>query len=576
MQTRVFTILCFIFTLFSFLAHTTYAQTPTPLPAPLPSIQWTNEFIVEDEPSSIISLLKEFITSFDSFLGGFIFYTPNPLEETITLQDGSEIAGLDKYRDMFYQIAIPTIAIIIAGIAITKIGSENVQELKSFAVRFVLTIILFITVPTILSYSIKLNNALVEKISATQAFTQFLQDYFDQAQTNIDAGEEAEKYGIPSFDFSMQAGIFRSFGKFIVQIFLFAITFLFLLGSFLYIGFQFVIRFATLLFLGVLYPIIIPFMLAERTQGIVQTFFKMWFTFLIQQPAFILGFSIATDIFASILTAQGPSVGILFFYTGFLFFLGGVNTLVGRLFGDAWSVMSNSMQAAVATRSVGMPIQSRLNDFKHGLLGSNAGTLLGKSINNKWKNSDNKNYDVLPQPYKDNTHLPGHFVSYSASDTTISTPPFSKSISAKGIETEVTNAKQGVVSLKGEGYQHDNRKTGLSTIYPSRFDAVQDGVPETQLQRVNLENDQFIDLSSFNKKNPNPHNFNAMQESKRDGKELDYAYITESSPPQKVKQFLDVSKARNKAFGIKGVIVQRQAQQGTDPIIRIYTPYEKR
>ncbi len=67
-----------------------------------------------------------------------------------------------------------------------------------------------------------------------------------------------------------------------------------------------------------------------------------------------------------------------------------------------------------------------------------------------------------------------------------------------------------------------------------------------------------------------------MQEANRLGKDLDYAHIHASSPPHKVKNFLELSKARNEAYGIKGVIVKRQATKGSDDVIRIYSPYEKR
>ena len=69
-----------------------------------------------------------------------------------------------------------------------------------------------------------------------------------------------------------------------------------------------------------------------------------------------------------------------------------------------------------------------------------------------------------------------------------------------------------------------------------------------------------------------------MQESQKRGKEINYAYINESSPPQKVRHFLDVSASRNNAFGIKGVIVQRHGVKTSDPIIRMYSNknHEKR
>jgi len=118
----------------------------------------------------------------------------------------------------------------------------------------------------------------------------------------------------------------------------------------------------------------------------------------------------------------------------------------------------------------------------------------------------------------------------------------------------------------------------MVTYYPTALEAVQDGVPQDKLQHVELNNQQFIDLSSFGKGNPNPHNFNAMQEAKKEGKEIDYAYINKSSAPHKIKHFLDLSETRNEALNVQGVIVERQAQMGSDSVIRLYTKksYEKR
>lgn len=566
-----------------------FAQSATPTPTPQPQVQFTNEFSVQSQPSTIITLLKNFIQGFDSILGGFIFFTPDPLANKITLKDGSTISGVTKYRDIFNEIAIPLVAIIIAAIAVMKLGSENTQELKSFTIRFFVVIALFLTVPLVLSYSIQFNNLLVSKISDTQQFTGFLDDYFDKSNEEIASGESSEQFGIPGFDLSLRGGILQSLGQFIVQIFLFALTFLFLLFGFLYLGFQFVIRFATLLFLGVIYPLVLPFALTERTQGIVYTFFKTWFTFLIQQPAFVLGFAIATDIFNSILGSQGPSVGMLFFYTGFLFFLGGVNMLVARIFGDAWTAASNNMMAAISSRAVSAPLAGGFGDFKKGFIGGSMSNMLGRQLrgvfaekkkpeenqgggNGTSGGSGERHPNLLDGYSKGNGHA------NRPNGETPDAPPFSKSLSGKGFAVEPINQRQGVVAVTGEAYKYEDKRTGLTTYYPTQIEAIQDGIPENKLERVELNQEQFIDLSSFGKGNPNPHNFNAMQESKNKGKSIDYAFVKESSPPQKVKHFLEVSKSRNEAMGIQGVIVERQAKQGSDPVIRMYSHknYEKR
>jgi len=340
--------------------------------------------------------------------------------------------------------------------------------------------------------------------------------------------------------------------------------------------------------LGVLYPIVIPFALSPRTEGIVHSFFKIWFTALIQQPAFVLGFAIATDIFTAILTSKGPSVGMLFFFTGFLFFLGGVNMLVARIFGDVWTAMGINMQAAVAYRSITAPVKSTVRDFKRELIGGSVAGIAGREIRNRLTktNTSKGSNATSSNGSSDNTNGKTVHKGYETSSRenteenmspSRSVPQFSKSLEGRGLQVTMENHKQGVVSLSGDAYRFDDSKSGLTSIYPTRLEAIQDGIPEEKLEKTRLNENKYIDLSSFNKDNPNPHNFNAMQESKRRGFDIGHAYINESSPPEKIKHFLEVSRPRNEAYGIDGVIVKRQGEQTSDHIIRMYShkSYEK-
>lgn len=309
----------------------------------------------------------------------------------------------------------------------------------------------------------------------------------------------------------------------------------------------------------------------------VHTFFRMWTTALIQQPAFVLGFAIATDVFTAILNSKGPSVGMLFFYTGFLFFLGGVNMLVGRIFGDSFAAMSNNMQAMIATRSVAAPVASTIRDFKRGLLGGSVASLAGQSVRNrfmeeKYGESAERYGKSVPDSYKGLSQLIDHQSSSNYSNQKESPiPTFSKNISGQGLKVSMENPKQGVVAVSGTAYKYEDKKSGLTSIYPNRTEAIQDGVPEEKLNKINLDKSRFIDLSTFSAKNPNPHNYNAMQESQKAGHDISYAFINESAPPIKVKHFLDVARARNDAYGIRGVIVKRQGKNTSDQIIRMYT-----
>jgi len=569
-------IFLFLTSLFFLSASLALAEN-TPTPTPLPQVQFVNQFTVQNEPSVIVGLLKTFISGFDSFLGGFIFYTPDPLANPIVLKDNSQIPGMTKYRDMFYQIALPLVAIITAAFAIGRLGSENLYSIKSFFFRLLIVVTLFITTPYVLSYSVQFNNLLVSKISQAQTMTSFLDDYFDQTSAQIN-NTNSDQYGIPSFDLSLASGILNSLGKFIVQILLFAITFLFLLGGLIYIGFQFVIRFAAILFLGVLYPVVIPFALSEKTEQIVLTFFRSWFTFLISQPAFVLGFAIATDIFDSLLKAKGPSVGLLFFYTGFLFFLGGVNVLVGRIFGDSFGSFTNNMQALIATRATTSTITSAPTVLR-GLISKGSGLVNAYKANsgNGVQNSKgrgnggdpNQMGRVAKQGY---SYYPRNWSQGEGIKSAFLPGSFSSDLSKQGYRVSMENKNQGIVSVSGTGYNYRNPKTGLTAIYTTRGDAVQDGALQKDIHTIQLNNEQFIDPSLFGNDRVNPHNRVIDQEAKKVNKNPSVSYLSTTNSPERVRNFLELTRERNKSLGVSGVIIKRYGSMGgKDRIIRLYT-----
>lgn len=577
MKRQIFLLLTFFF-LFLLKPQFVLADN-TPTPTPPPQVQFINEFTVQNQPSVIVGLLKTFITGFDSFLGGFIFYTPDPMANPIVLKDNSQIPGMAKYRDMFYQIALPLVAIIVAAFAIGRLGSENLYSLKSFFVRLLIVVTLFITTPYVLSYSVQFNNLLVSKISNTQTMTSFLSDYFDQTSAQIN-NTNSDQYGIPSFDLSLASGVLNSLGKFIVQILLFAITFLFLLFGLIYIGFQFVIRFAAILFLGVLYPVVIPFALSEKTEQIVFTFFRTWFTFLISQPAFVLGFAIATDIFDSLLKAKGPSIGLLFFYTGFLFFLGGVNVLVGRIFGDFWGSFTNNMQALIATRATTSAITATPGVLR-GLISKGSGMVNaykansanapqgGKGTSGGNSGDPNQTGGVAKQGYN---YYPRNWSQGEGGKPTILPGSFSSELAKQGYQVAMENKNQGIVSVSGTGYAYNNPKTGLNTIYTSRNDAVQDGALQKDIRTVQLSNEQFIDPSLFANDRINPHNRVIDQEAKKANKDPNVSYLSTANSPERVRNFLDLTRERNKSLGVSGVMIKRYGSMGgKDRIIRLYT-----
>jgi len=320
-----------------FVGSSVHAQTlPTPTPTP-------QQNALTDTGNSNNGALSSFFSGFDWISSGLIFSTPDVTGSNIILHDGTQLAGISEYRNIFYDISIPLFAVIVAFVSLSHITSDNIAQLQNFGKRLVVVTALFILTPYVLSYSIEFINLLNDQISQQHAYNlaSFIIDY-------LNSGDLAKTFG-----FLISPALFINFSlSALMQLLVLLISVGFLLFGFIYIVFQSVIRFVALLFLSVLFPLVLPFALSEKTENITNMYFKTWFTFLIQQPAFVLGFALVSALLTSILKAHGGNIGTLFLYAGSLFFLGGVNIFIGKIFGDSWGVLSTNAQSMVGNRII--------------------------------------------------------------------------------------------------------------------------------------------------------------------------------------------------------------------------------
>ncbi|HUQ85059.1 MAG TPA: type IV secretion system protein [Candidatus Limnocylindrales bacterium] len=356
---------CFLLVLylFLFLNNQVNAQTISPTPP---------QEITAEQQAAGSSVLNNFFSGFDWISSGLIFNTPSLLDSSINLKDGTELSGLGQYRTIFSDIAIPIFVLIISYIALSHITNDNTLQLKNFLKRLVFVVVLFIITPGILTYSIQFINLLNEKIIDKNAYNlaTFVLNYVDS-----DNFRNLIRFNASPLSFFNQNTI--------LQLIVLVIAVGFFMIGFLYVVFQAMIRFIALLFLSVIFPLVLPFALSERTENITNTYFKTWFTFLIQQPAFVLGFAIVSTIMGSILSSNGGSIGTLFLFSASLIFLGGVNIFVGRIFGDGWSLVSSNAQSMIGNRA----ITGTTNEVKRGAftgrsvgVRSYAGSFIGRKI----------------------------------------------------------------------------------------------------------------------------------------------------------------------------------------------------
>jgi hypothetical protein len=445
---------CFllVFFIFFFLTNQVNAQTITPTPGPE---------VTAEEHAAGAGVLNNFFSGFDWVSSGLIFNTPSLLENKIKLKDGTELTGLSQYRTIFSDIAIPIFVLIISFTALSHITNDNTMQLKNFFKRLTFVVVLFIITPGILTYSIQFINLLNEKIIDKQAYNLagFVLNYVDS-----DNFRNLIRFNPSPLSFFSQNTI--------LQLVVLVIAVGFFMIGFLYVVFQAMIRFIALLFLSLMFPLVLPFALSEKTENITNTFYKTWFTFLIQQPAFVLGFAIVSSIMGSILTSHGGSIGTLFLFSGSLIFLGGVNIFVGRIFGDGWSLVSTNAQGMMGSRA----ISGSISDVKRGAFSgrsvgirSYAGSYIGRKIGliqARVKQGDKSVKDQYSQDTKGAKSSNNYFS--KGPKTFDDNPPY---YSKKFTQDELKSLRKGVG--KQERYKAESTNPVLSPTDKQKIDKSQ-------------------------------------------------------------------------------------------------------
>lgn len=545
--------------------------------------------------NNTIAGVTGFISELEKLSGGFVFSTPDLFGSTIKLIDGTTINGLSAIRNIFIPIAVPITAILIFWVGGANMTKGNISFIKPFLGRIAYYGVLALTLTTFLSYSIKIENALTsviltipsEKVTTISSFSN---NYFNAAQNQISSGKSTpESLGIYSSNIT---SFFQSIGYRITMVFLGLITILALILGIIFILAQFALRFLGLLFLSLIFPLVIPFVITEKTEGIFYSYLKIWFTFLIHQPAFALGYVIIMIIAKSILTANGASLGLFFLYIASLFFLGTINVLTARIFADAWVALGANLEAGAFART-GSALAFQLGGFGWGnrkniLNGAKAiGKSAKESFNNfnqpskrvpnlAWAPGVNADYgnkmlnpgirggvDTVygnpPAGYIPNDPKPIDAQARSISQTNNAPraqalPTYAKEFNNKGFFVKQTDKGSGIYTVSGKGYSYYDSKNDLTHTFPSKRDAIDSGYKEEQIRQTTISKRSVVDLSQFPK--GNPHNAYATKRAQDMGFKSNYAHVTPRSDAIRIKHNLEMNNENFKKAGVQGYIVK--------------------
>jgi hypothetical protein len=374
--------------------------------------------------------LELVLKTIDEGMGGFVFWTPDFFANKIKLKNGVAIEELAGLRDLFFRLAIPIIAIMIAINGIRMIGSDDSALWKPFIEKIILVIFLLLLTPYLLSLTIWANNLMVEGIfvssgtSERKLLSLEYQEFMDKNFLPAESGPSFPKElnSTPSQKNSTPESLKQMFlqtlpsiigplgfigyfatgqsqppgqaaSTFTVKLLGTIILFFLLIISLAVVTLQCVARFLSLLLLSIIYPLAMPFVMLEKTKQVVETYFKTWVSFLIQQPAFVLGYVI---VFAAVRSLKGQmlnfddsGMGLLLFNLGALVFIGSTPILTSHLFSETWALSFTAERGTQIRRT----IESTLNSLARGQLSS----LKRKGIGGILAGKTAKNLGLLPR-----------------------------------------------------------------------------------------------------------------------------------------------------------------------------------
>ena len=314
--------------------------------------------IEENNITSFKDSYKKVLETFDPIFLGFISKTPDVTGKSqeflggsifnvlsysdVVLSDGGRIDSSIKYSSKLMIIVIPSISLLLSIYVFTELLKEGDSKIPIYQVmmRVVKTVILLIVTPHILSLSIQGANLFSKFVMNNNGMLDFLKNFIDQISSD------------PSPDNFLSNLLFGGTSFFgFIQSLPVLIPVMIIVILFIFLAFQFIIRFVQMYFLACIYPLAILFEVHPKMGSVSKNYWKTWISLLIHQPFFILGYVLVQEMLLQMLKS-GPSLVQIIMFVGLLMFLSGINVLVSKIFGDVFTSISQNVLAAAGTSIV--------------------------------------------------------------------------------------------------------------------------------------------------------------------------------------------------------------------------------
>lgn len=531
-------------------------------------IEKTSTFIInsgassEETTKTITDILSEFVWPiFEDYIGNtadptgksacikgenLICTFNNNDSEIRFAKSDTKLTSAQKFSNDLLLLIGPIFVLLCIIQGFNYITNDNREEIKSLLKRLVLSLVLLIITPYLLSFSIVginlLTNAILTNSSISSSLNEVVKSIIDGYYNN--PATKALMNG-NILEFFLQGGAVSQIITFLILTIPFGLVIILLI----YICFQFIIRFLNLYFLTAVYPFTVVFCAHSKTQHIVSSYFKQWTTFIIQQPVFILGFKVVIDMLNQLKEKGENSLQYLIIFLGILLFLASINIFSARIWGDVYTTIAQNMTAAIGT---------------HGIISSVKNPL--DKINSRDSNKSN-GFNVL------NIEKASPNISFGnkSDDTNIknlksnSDPVYKDNRSSlikilDGAGYDVQSNKDGTANISGIFFTNKENASVISPLYISREDALNDGVLPKNIKPIDMNKLNILDSSNGKEMKKYNNQVNTIAASS--GIKAPNINIGQNSLDTKIIKSMNISKNENFGKNIQGIGVKNDLKNG--------------
>lgn len=493
------------------------------------------EQITSSQPSTVfIVTYSKTVEILRPILDGFIGSTPDVTGITspggkVEFINGSSIMSASKVYSKSIVVAVGIFTLLLVANGLHFMLNSDYASIRELVSRIILVGFLLISGRYLMSISIQLTNS----INNTFRDGASLSDYLIQFATSVQAGLQGSSNS-NSFINNFRNILDFATGNVItyVQAIPVILPLLLILLFLLFLSFQFIGRFITLYFLVPIQPLASVFALHPKTKHIHENFWKTWFTLLIHQPFFVLGYAIVQNILLNMLV-DGPNLTSVIIFLSALIFLSSLNILVSKIFGDMWVAVHQNIQAGL-----GVGLLNWANNASHKVMNSMPGQNSSPS-----SDIETNSQDTTEKENNEESKL---------NTKEIFETPVMHSLKREGHAVNLKDDELGYLNVTGSFFAAP-RSDGISVLYSSRDEAIQQGENQDTIRSVQLHNFELLDSSNSR----GAHVFNNQNDN-----EDSHLNTTRPARSQNIMHALKSSN-HGKSTSIKGIAVD--PEYGRDP-----------